>query len=122
MRQINTVVLWVPRALAIAFAFFLAMLASDVYLQGNDFWQTSQAFFQHLIPAFGVLVILIIGWHRDALAAIGYMLLAVAYFIALSGWRDVGNALMLTLPPLGISLAFYARLRLLRLLDSRSND
>lgn len=122
MKQIDTVVLWVPRALAIAFALFLAMLAADVYLQGNDFWQTSRTFFQHLIPAVGVIVILIVGWHRDDLAVIGYLILAGAFFIALSGWRNIANALTLALPPLGISLAFYARLRLLRILNARSDD
>jgi len=108
--------------LAFFLALFLAMLAMDVYSEGNDFWQTSQAFILHLIPAVSVLVILAIGWRRDELASIGFLLLAIAFFIAMSGWKHVANSLMLTLPPLGISMAFYARLRLLTRLGNNADE
>ena len=113
MRWMTTAVLWIPRLLAIALAIFLAMFATDVFLEGNDYWQTSEDFVKHLIPAFSVVLILIIGWKRDGLAALGFLVLAVAYFVALSGWEHVPETLTLTLPPLGISLAFFARMRLL---------
>ena len=114
MRWMTTAMLWTPRVLAMGLAFFLAMFAADVYMEGNDFWQTSEAFILHLIPAFCVIAILAIGWHRDGLASIGFLILSVAYFVALSGWKHFPEALPLTLPPLGISLAFYARMRLLK--------
>jgi hypothetical protein len=113
MRWITTAILWTPRLLAMALAFFLAMFAMDVYLEGNDFWKTSEAFVLHLIPALCVIVILAIGWRRDGLSSIGFLILSIAYFIASSGWKSFPASLVLVLPPLGISLAFYARMRLL---------
>ncbi len=114
MRPITTVVLWIPRVLAIALAFFLAMFALDVFVEGNNYWETSGDFVTHLIPSLCVIAILAIGWHRDGLAALGFLALAIVYFVALSGWRHLPDSLILTLPPLGISLAFYARMRLLK--------
>jgi hypothetical protein len=60
-----------------------------------------------------VLVILVVGWRRDGLAALGFLLLAGTFFVALSGWRSP-QALMLVLPPLGVGLAFAARMWLIR--------
>lgn len=114
MKWMTPAILWTPRILAMALALFLAMFAMDVYLEGNDFWQTTEAFILHLIPAFCVIAILVIGWRRDGLASIGFMILSTAYFIASSGWRSFPASLVLVLPPLGISLAFYARMRLLK--------
>ncbi|MCK4571034.1 hypothetical protein KAT84_03690 [Candidatus Bipolaricaulota bacterium] len=114
MRPITIVVLWMPRVLAMALAFFLAMFAMDVFLDGKGYWETSGAFVTHLVPAFCVIAILAIGWHRDGLASLGFLTLAIAYFMALAGWRHLPDSLVLALPPLGISLAFYARMRLLR--------
>lgn len=113
MRWMTTVVLWTPRILAMALAMFLAMFAMDVFLEGNDYWQTTEAFVLHLIPALCVIIILAIGWHRDGLSSIGYLILSIAYFVASSGWKSLPSSLVLVLPPLGISLAFYARMRLL---------
>ena len=114
MKPITVVLLWMPRVLAMALAFFLSMFAMDVFLEGKDFWETSGAFVTHLIPSFCVITILVIGWRRDGLAALGFLALAIAYFVAFAGWRHVPESLILTLPPIGISLAFYARMRLLK--------
>jgi len=111
--SIERVLLWIPRLLAMAFALFLAMFATDVTLEGTDFIQTSTAFIAHLLPSACVVLILVLGWKRDGLAALGFLLLAGAFFIALSGWRNP-VALPLTLPPLGICLAFLARMQLIR--------
>ncbi|MCK5826961.1 hypothetical protein KAH43_00440 [Candidatus Bipolaricaulota bacterium] len=114
MRWITTAILWIPRLLAMILAIMLAMFAVDVFLEGNDFWQTSEDFVTHLIPSFCVVIILVIGWRRDGLASIGFLVLGVAYFVALSGWKHIPETLALTLPPLGISLAFFARMQLLK--------
>ena len=120
MRWVTTAILWIPRVLAMILAILLAMFAVDVFLEGNDFWQTSEDFVTHLIPSLSVVIILIVGWRRDGLASIGFLVLGVAYFVALSGWKHVPETLALTLPPLGISLAFFARMQLLK--SSRSKE
>ena len=120
MKPMITVLLWAPRALAIVLAIFLAMFAMDVYFEGMDFWETSGAFVSRLLPSLIVILMLAIGWRRDGLAALGFLALAIAYCVAFSAWKHLPESLTLTLPPLGISLAFYARMRLLRHLGARS--
>jgi len=99
--------------MAVAFALFLAMFAADVFLEGNNFIVTSGAFLLHLVPAFSVILLVILGWRRDGLAAIGFGVLAIAFWVALSGWSNPPAFMLFTLPPVGIGLAFYARMRLL---------
>ncbi|MFC2078896.1 hypothetical protein ACFLSZ_02840 [Candidatus Bipolaricaulota bacterium] len=114
MKPSTIVLLWMPRVLAMALALFLSMFAMDVFFEGKDFWETSGAFLTHLVPSFCVITILVIGWRRDGLSALGFLTLAIAYFVAFSGWRNVSESLVFALPPIGVSLAFYARMRLLK--------
>lgn len=114
MKWTTVVLLWTPRVLAMGLALFLSMFAMLVFLEGKGFWETSGAFITHLIPSFCVIAILVIGWRRDGLAALGFLALAIAYFAAFAGWRHLPESLIPTLPPLGISLAFCARMRLLK--------
>jgi len=120
MKWTTIVLLWTPRVLAIVLAIFLSMFAMDVFLEGKDFWETSGAFVTHLVPAFCVLAILMIGWRRDGLAVLGFLALAIAYFVAFEGWKHLPESLVLTLPPLGISLSFYARMRLMKHAKSKA--
>ncbi len=110
---VAVIVLWIPRMLAIVFALMMAMFAMDVFVEGNSFLPTTEAFVLHLIPAACVLVILVLGWRRDGFASLGFLVLGLAYFLAVSGWKHLPGSLVLALPPLGISLAFFARMRLL---------
>jgi len=120
IHPLTIVLLWTPRVLAMALALFLSMFAMDVFLEGNEFWETSGDFVTHLIPSLCVIAVLAVGWRRDGLAALGFLALAIAYFLAFAGWKHLPESLILTLPPLGISVAFYARMRLLRDLKSRT--
>ena len=110
---LSRILLWIPRVLGILLAILLAMFAMNVYLEGNGFLQTTQGFVVHLIPAACVVIILVIGWRRDGLASLGFLLLGLGYFVAVGGWRNPMSSLVLTLPPLGVSLAFLARMLLI---------
>lgn len=114
MKWTTIVLLWTPRVLAMALALFLAMFAMDVFIEGNDYWETTGDFVKHLVPSLCVIAILAIGWRRDGLAALGFVALAIAYFVAFTSWKHLPESLIFTLPPLGISLSFYARMRLMK--------
>lgn len=119
MNLLTRALLWLPRVMAMAFALFLAMFATDVFLQGGSFIETSGAFISHLLPAASVILLVVLGWRRDGLAAIGFGALAVAFFVALSGWSSPPAFMLFALPPVGIGLAYFARMRLLA--NSRQN-
>ncbi len=106
-------ILWLPRILAIVWAVYLSAFAVAAALTENlEYFEMSRTFMSHLIPSFCILVILFIGWRRDGLASLGFLLTGIAYFIALSGWRNASAVFLLCVPSLGLSLAFFARMRL----------
>lgn len=113
MNLLERVILWLPRVMAIAFAVYLALFATSVFLEGGSFAETTNAFVSHLLPAFCVVLLVIIGWRRDGLAAIGFAILAIAFFIALKAWSNPAALMIFTLPPVGICVAFLARMLLL---------
>jgi len=106
--------LWLPRVLAAAFAAFLALFALTAFFEGMEFWQTTETFISNLIPSFCVIALLLLGWRRDGLASQGFLVLAVAYFVAFSGWKTLPESLLSIFPPLGISTAYLARMLLLK--------
>ncbi|HDS29214.1 MAG TPA: hypothetical protein ENN96_01885 [Candidatus Acetothermia bacterium] len=103
-----------PRVLAVGFVVLMAMYAVDVFVEGRAYRETGVDFLLRLIPAICALCILLIGWRRDGLASLGFLALALAYFVALRGWRSVPETVVLFLPPAGISLSFFARMKLLQ--------
>jgi len=106
-------VLWLPRILAIVWAVYLSAFAVAAALTENmEYFEMSRTFMSHLIPSFCILVILFVGWRRDGLASLGFLLTGIAYFIALSGWRNASAVFLLCVPSLGLSLAFFARMQL----------
>lgn len=107
------VLLWLPRVLAIVWAVYLSTFAVAAALtQDMEYFEMSRTFMTHLIPSFCILVILFIGWQRDGLAALGFLFTGTAYFVALSGCRNAPAVFLLCVPSLGLSLAFFARMRL----------
>ena len=113
--RFTTILLWIPRVMAIAWAIFLTTLAVAAFLgEDAEYLQMSRTLVTHLVPSFCVLAILFIGWRRDGLAALGFSALGMAYFIALSGWRSPPVVAFLCIPSFGLSLAFFARMQLRR--------
>ncbi len=108
------ILLWTPRVLAMAFILLMSMYTVDVFADGREFWATGAAFVQRLVPAFSALFVLLLGWRRDGLAALGFLALSVAYVVALGGWGALPDSAVLVVPPAGISLAFFARMKLLQ--------
>ena len=107
--------------MAMAWAVLFATLAVAAFLgEDAEYLQMSRTFVTHLVPSLCVLAILCVGWRRDGLAALGFSALGLAYFIALSGWRNPPVVAFLCVPSLGLSLAFFARMQLRR--EPRQSD
>jgi hypothetical protein len=75
----SKLLIWAPRVLALCFAGFMAMFATDVFDEHQGVWQTVLALFMHLIPAFVVLAVLALAWTHEWLGSAGYILLAALY-------------------------------------------
>ena len=72
---------WIPKILCILYAFFLGLFAMDVFGQATGFWATFIALLVHLIPAFLIVIILIISWRWSWVGGIVYIMLGIAYNI-----------------------------------------
>ena len=79
------VLFWAPRILAILFAIFLSVFALDVFEETKGFLETLTALTLHLIPAFLVVVLLVLAWRWEMIGVIGFAGLAISYVVLF--WR-----------------------------------
>jgi hypothetical protein len=70
---------WLPRILALCYAIFLSLFATDVFDEKLGFWPTAADLGMHLIPTFIVLIVLVLAWRREWIGASLYAALAVFY-------------------------------------------
>ena len=70
---------WAARIMAILFAVFISIFALDVFDEGFGLGKTILALLIHLIPAFIILLILIVSWNKQWIAGISFLLLAIIY-------------------------------------------
>lgn len=78
------VLFWTPRVLGILFAIFVSMFAFDVFDQGYGLWRTILALLINLVPAYLVIIALVIAWRWEWVGAILFIALAVLYVVW--GW------------------------------------
>lgn len=85
-RPINRTLFWIPRILCIIFAVFLSLFALDVFGQGYGVWGTIFHLLANLIPAFILIVVLVITWRWEWVGGILFPVLGVLYIIW--KWRE----------------------------------
>jgi hypothetical protein len=74
---------WTPRVLSMAYIAFLSLFALDVFGEGYGFWKTILALVIHLIPAFVLIVALILAWRWEWVGAAVYAAAGMLYLITL---------------------------------------
>lgn len=70
---------WTPRILSILFILFLMVFSLDVFEGNYGFWGTILGLFMHNIPAFILLVVVIISWKHELVGAIAFILTGIVY-------------------------------------------
>lgn len=80
-KPLNQFIFWTPRVVSIAFIAFLGLFAADVFGQGYGLLKTVGALLMHLIPNFVLLIVLIVSWKREWVAAIFYPALGLVYLV-----------------------------------------
>ncbi|MDD4877471.1 MAG: hypothetical protein PHO02_00360 [Candidatus Nanoarchaeia archaeon] len=78
-RKVGLFVYWTPRILSIIFLLFLALMSLDIFDGNYGFWGTILGLFMHNIPAFILLIILLISWNHEIVGGIGFILAGIAY-------------------------------------------
>ena len=102
---------WTPRILSILFILFLAMFSLDVFDMGLDIKQTIVALVMHNIPAFILLIVLIISWKYEIVGGIVFILAGLLYVLRLliSGnfeWYMLSWIATISLPAITVGVLF----------------
>lgn len=85
----------IPRILSVFFIFFASLLAVDVFGQGLEFAETVIAFLVHLIPAFILLITLLIAWKWEHVGGVIFILLGLVYLYLAVGRASPANLILL---------------------------
>ena len=70
---------WVPRVLGIVFVLFISMFALDAFDAKTPFIKALAGFLIHLIPAYLLIIMLIIAWKKEMIGGILYIAMGIAF-------------------------------------------
>jgi hypothetical protein len=113
MRQrVSKFVYWTPRILAIIFILFLMLFSLDVFGNGYSFWDTVLGLFMHNIPAFLLIIVLLISWKYEIVGGIAFTLAGMLYIISLFfrgilEWYILSWSLIIAGPAFFIGALFF---------------
>ena len=74
---------WTPRVLGILIAALLTLLSTDVFAEGYPFWQSILGFLIHMLPAFAVILTIVLAWRWEWVGTLGFFGFGV-WYIALA--------------------------------------
>lgn len=101
----NDWIVWTPRVLSILFICFISMFALDVFVEGRPWTEILVALLMHLIPAYVLILILVLAWRRPWVGTVAYAALAVAY--AVMAWGRRSWILIIAAPLLVTACLFW---------------
>ena len=87
-KPMRNILFWTPRVLGIVIAGLLTLLSTDVFGEGYPFWQSILGFLIHMLPAFAVILVIVLAWRWEWVGALGFIAFAV-WYIALTWSSDM---------------------------------
>lgn len=78
-KKVSNFVYWTPRVLSIIFICFLALFSLDVISSELNIWQIIAGLFMHNIPAFVLIIVLIISWKHEVVGGVIFLLAGLFY-------------------------------------------
>ena len=79
--KVSKFIFWTPRILSIIFICFLFLMSLDIFSLELSFWQIILGLFMHNIPAFILLIVLLISWKYEIVGGIAFILAGLLYII-----------------------------------------
>lgn len=105
--NMNKLLFWAPRLLAIAFILFLSLFAFDAFEGENSFIQKLGGFIIHLIPDFILILTLIFAWKHEWVGTVAFVLIALAYIIIFWGRFPMANYFWISGPLFLVGILFW---------------
>jgi hypothetical protein len=99
---------WISRIVAILYALFVSLFALDVLGKGHSFFELLTALFMHLIPAFVLIIIIVIAWKKEIIGGALFIALGLFYVTAAYGKFSIGTYFIIAGPPIAIGVLFLA--------------
>jgi hypothetical protein len=78
-KPMRNILFWTPRVLGIVIAGLLTLLSTDVFGEGYPFWQSILGFLIHMLPAFAVILVIVLAWRWEWVGALGFIAFGVWY-------------------------------------------
>jgi hypothetical protein len=108
MQELSRKILFLtPRVLGILFILFLGLFSLDVFEEGYGFWGTILAFLIHNIPAFVLLIVLILSWRWEWMGGVIFIGMGAFYIIYMWGKFPFVAYLTISGPAFLIGLLFW---------------
>jgi uncharacterized membrane protein len=77
----NKVIVWLPRAISIAFVLFLSLFSLDVFSEYSG-WEAVVPFLIHMIPSIVLLAIVLLSFKFELIGALVFLAFAVFYVVS----------------------------------------
>jgi hypothetical protein len=106
---------WIPRILCILAILFISMFALDAFNPELTIRQQIGDFLMHLIPSFGLIILLIVAWKWEYMGGIIFILIGLGFspFVFMhnfkmnqSVWMSLSIILMITFPFIIVGILF----------------
>lgn len=106
---------WAPRIICILAILFVSMFALDAFNPELTIKQQISDFLMHLIPSFGLIILLIVAWKWELIGGIIFALIGLGFspFIFIhnyrmnqSVWMSLSVILMITVPFIIVGILF----------------
>jgi hypothetical protein len=98
--------IWIPRVLAMIFIVFLSFFALDAFSGDASFIKKLGGFFVHLIPAFILVLTLLISWKKPLIGGSIFILVSIAFAFFFRTYRSVPTLLGITFPVALVGILF----------------
>ena len=96
--MILRILYWFPRILAILAILFMMMFSLDVFGGEEPFGRQLLGFLAHNIPAFALIIVLVIAWKYEIIGGMIFILLFIALGIFFNSFTGNSGSLIILIP------------------------
>ena len=113
------IILWSSRILAVLAILFMMMFSLDVFGGGDPLTKQILAFLIHNIPAFALIIALIVSWRYEIAGGAIFILLFIALGIFWGSFKGNGSSLIIITPFLLVGMLLILHRILIAVSDKK---